>query len=414
MLSVTEAQALILEAVPPRPAEMVPLTPAALGLVLAEDVVSDIDSPPYDKALMDGYAVRSTDLATALPLGVIEEITAGRTPQKTVGPGQTSRIMTGAPLPPGADAVVAVERTRLLEDGRVRVGARNVQPGRNVLPQGREMRRGETVLQAGAVLRPQEFGLLATVGRTTVRAVPAPHIAVLSTGDEVVDASQVPGPGQIRNGNGPMLVAQAARAGAVPRFLGIARDDVGDLRSRIVAGLEGDALVLSGGVSAGKLDLVPGVLQEMGVDAHFHKVEMKPGKPMFFGSRPRRDGGKADTNVCPTVFVFGLPGNPVSALVCFELFVRPAVRALRGEAEPGPRWLSAELTEDYPYRTERPTYHPALLSADEGGWRVRIVPWFGSPDLRALTKANALVLLPVGDHHHRAGEELPVLWTDGL
>src|SRR5262249_49330291 len=134
------------------------------------------------------------------------------------------------------------------------------------------------------------------------------------------------------------------------------------------------------------------------------------------------DGGKADTNVCPTVFVFGLPGNPVSALVCFELFVRPAVRALRGEAEPGPRWLSAELTEDYPYRTERPTYHPALLSADEGGWRVRgegggggvrIVRWFGSPDLRALTQANALVLLPVGDHHHRAGEELPVLWTDG-
>src|SRR5262249_36881367 len=134
--------------------------------------------------------------------------------------------------------------------------------------------------------------------------------------------------------------------------------------------------------------------------------EMEPGKPMFFGTRPRPDR-------TGETFVFGLPGNPVGALVCFELFVRPAVRALHGEAEPGPRLLRAELAEDFPYRTDRPTYHPALLSAGEGRWRVRIVPWFGSPDLRALTRANALALLPAGDHHHRAGQELPVLWTDG-
>src|SRR5437763_12684325 len=160
MLSVSEAQSLILEAVNPLPAETVPLTPAALGLVLAEDVVSDIDSPPYDKALMDGYAIRSADLAKGVnPLAVIEEITAGRTPQKTVGPGQTSRIMTGAPMPTGADAVVAVERTRLLEDGRVRIEEQDVQPGRNVLSRGREMRSGETILRAGAVRRTQEFGL---------------------------------------------------------------------------------------------------------------------------------------------------------------------------------------------------------------------------------------------------------------
>src|SRR5262249_47692064 len=279
-------------------------------------------------------------------------------------------------------------------------------------------RSGETILRAGAVLRPQEFGLLAAVGRTAVRAVPAPRVAVLSTGDEVVDASQVPGPGQIRNGNGPMLVAQAARAGAVLRFLGIAHDEVAHLRSLISEGLEADALVLSGGVSAGKLDLVPSVLQDLGVRPHFHKVEMKPGKPMFFGTRtpsplPSPPGGEGRAFVpsppggegrvrgdARATYVFGLPGNPVSALVCFELFVRPAVRALRGDPEPGPRLLRAVLAEDFPYRTDRPTYHPALLSAGDRGWQVRLVPWFGSPDLRALTRANALALLPTGDHHH--------------
>src|SRR6266542_3165837 len=183
MLSVSEAQSLILEAVHPLPAEMVSLTPAALGLMLAEDIISDIDSPPYDKALMDGYAVRSADLAEGTnSLAVIEEITAGRTPQKTVGKGQASRIMTGAPVPNGADAVVAVERTRLLEDGRVRIEDQDVRPGRNVLSRGREMRTGETILRAGAVLRPQEFGLLAAVGRTAAPAVPAPRVAVLSPG----------------------------------------------------------------------------------------------------------------------------------------------------------------------------------------------------------------------------------------
>lgn len=404
MLSVIEAQSLILQAVRPLDPEDIPLTAAALGLVLAEDVASDLDMPPHDKALMDGYAVRAADLASGhAALAVVEEITAGRTPQYAVGPGQAARIMTGAPLPAGADAVVMIERTRMVE-GRVQAEDAP-RPGQNILPQGREMRRGETVLAAGAILRPQEFGVLATVGRTSVRAVPAPRVAVLSTGDEVVDAAQVPGPGQIRNGNGPMLVAQVARAGGVPCFLGIARDEEEHLRTLVADGLGADALVLSGGVSAGKLDLVPQVLQELGVRPRFHKVEMKPGKPMFFGIRPRPDEA-SDT------LVFGLPGNPVSSLVCFELFVRPALRALRGEAEPGPRLLRAELTEDFPYRTDRPTYYPAALSAGDRGWRVRLVPWFGSADLRGLTRANALALLPVGDHHHQAGQELSVLPMD--
>jgi molybdopterin molybdotransferase len=397
MLTVAEAQAIVLQHARPLPPASVPLTPAVLGAVLAEDVRSDLDMPPHDKALMDGYAVRSADLPDGRgSLAVVEEVTAGRVPARPLGPGQATRIMTGAPLPAGADAVVMVERTRPAGGGRVAVEDRPPQPGQNVMPRGREMKRGEVVLAAGAVLRPQEFGLLATVGRTTARLHPAPRVAVLSTGDEVVEADQAPGPGQIRNGNGPMLCAQVARAGAAPHYLGIARDRLESLRPLVAEGLRADVLVLSGGVSAGVADLVPGVLRDAGVQAHFHKVEMKPGKPVFFGTVGDR-------------LVFGLPGNPVSALVCFELFVRPALRKLAGHADPGPFLVTAALGEDFPYRTDRPTYHPAWLEAAEGGWRVRAVPWFGSPDLRGLTRANAFVLFPPGDHRHRSGATFEVL-----
>jgi molybdopterin molybdotransferase len=293
-----------------------------------------------------------------------------------------------------------VERTRLLDDGRVHVEGRPPRPGDNVLPRGREMRRGEVVLAAGAELRPQELGLLAATGRTEVRVVPPSRVAVLSTGDEVVEAGDSPGPGQIRNSNGPMLTALAARAGARPRYLGIARDRLDSLRPLVEEGLRDDVLVLSGGVSAGKLDLVPGVLQEAGVTAHLHKVEMKPGKPVFFGSRGR-DGRRA--------LVFGLPGNPVSALVCFALFVRPALRRLAGHASPGTDPVAATLAEDFAYRTDRPTYHPAYLEVCEGRSMVRAVPWFGSADLRGLAQANALLVLPAGDHQHKAGGTFPVV-----
>src|SRR5262249_26716227 len=184
-----------------------------------------------------------------------------------------------------------------------------------------------------------------------------------------------------------------------PRYLGIARDNLDSLRPLVKEGLQAAILVLSGGVSAGKLDLVPGVLADLGVQGHFQKVEMKPGKPVFFGTRG-------------ATLVFGLPGNPVSSLACFELFVRPAVRRLRGHVDVGPRIVQARLTEDFPYRTDRPTYHPARLEEGEDGWRVRMVPWFGSPDLRALTQANALAVLPKGDHLHRAGQPCPVLKLD--
>jgi molybdopterin molybdotransferase len=403
VFSVAEAQALVLRHVRPVPPEPMILTTAALGLVLAADVVSDLDMPPYNKSLMDGYAVRCADLPSGQgTLRVIEEITAGRVPRQALGEGQASRIMTGAPIPPGADAVVVVERTRMRDDGCVEIEDRPPHPGQNILPQGAEMGCGDTVLPAGTVLRPQEFGVLATVGRTTLTVFPPPRVAILSTGDELVEPAETPRAGQIRNSNGMMLVARTCRVGGVPRYLGIGRDDPSVLRPLICDGLKAHVLLLSGGVSAGKLDLVPGVLREAGVAAHFHKVEMKPGKPVFFGTARRPGGGD------PTL-VFGLPGNPVSVLVCFELFVRPALRRLCGHAEAGPHLVSAVLSEDFAYRTDRPTYHPARLELSATGRSVRAVPWFGSADLRALTQANALILFPPGDHRHKAGQRFDVL-----
>jgi molybdopterin molybdotransferase len=364
---------------------------------LAEDVASDLDMPPFDKALMDGYALRTADLLeTGAILTVVEEIPAGQTPQKKVGVGQAARIMTGAAMPAGADAVVMIERTELLEGQRVRIHERPAKAGQNILPRGREMRSGETVLAAGAVLRPQEFGLLATVGKATFSIYRQPRVALLSTGDEVVEPPGMPGPGQIRNSNASMLMAQIARAGGLPFYLGIARDTLESLRPLVIQGLTADCFLLSGGVSAGKFDLVPGVLQELGVEPIFHKVAMKPGKPFYFGVRGE-------------TLVFGLPGNPVSSLVGFELFVRPSIRVARGCQQPGPRLLNARLATDYIYKTDRPTYHPAHLEAADNGFRVTPVPWFGSPDLRAVTQANVFAVFPVGENRLREGETVSVL-----
>lgn len=400
MLSVAEAQAVILQCTRPLPPKSIPLTPDALGTVLAEDVVSDVESPPYDKSLMDGYAVRTADLPEGSgTLQIVEEITAGRTPRQIVGAGQASRIMTGAMLPEGADAVIQVERTRSLENDRVEIEGPPIRPGQNILRRASETRRGDIVASARSVLRPQEFGLLAAAGRVKALTHPRPRVAVLSTGDEVVDAPATPGPCQIRNSNGPMLTAQVARAGGVPQYLGIAADRLESLRPLLEEGLRADVLVVSGGVSAGTLDLVPAVLLELGVTQRLHKVHMKPGKPAFVGTRDN-------------VLVFGLPGNPVSAMVCFELFVRPALRRLAGHSDVGPQMVPAVLSQDYKYRTDRPTYHPARLDLGAAGWQVRAAPWFGSPDLRGLTAANAFLLLPEGDHLHRAGEVFPVLRLD--
>jgi molybdopterin molybdotransferase len=408
MLTVGEALSLVLAASDPRPAVEFGLDDT-LDLVLAEDIASDVDSPPHDKSIVDGYAVRSEDLARGpVQLAVVEEIMAGQVPARRIERGESARIMTGAPLPGGADTVIMVERAEAAGGGphslgAVRISQSNVMPGLNVMLRGASLRAGEIALRAGITLRPGEIGLLAEAGHTQARVIPRPSVAVLSTGNELVPAEQKPGPGQIRNSNGPMLSAAVRAAGGEPRSLGIVRDEPAALRRVIAAGLEGDILVLSGGVSAGVLDLVPGVLKELGVRQVFHKVQLKPGKPLWFGTLPASAGQK---------LVFGLPGNPVSSLVCFELFVRPAIARLAGRQFHGHSFLTAGLTKPHQQRGDRPTFHPARWRAAEtesGLATIEPLSWQGSGDLRGLVAANALAYFPPGDRQFETGEIIKLL-----
>lgn len=400
MLSVDEALRLVLERALPLPAVEVEAA-EALDHILAEAIASDIDSPPHDKSIVDGYAVQAGDLLQGLAeLTVIEEVVAGAVPQQVLRSGQATRIMTGAPIPAGADCVVMVERTEAAAGGRVRVQTAPLKPGQNILRRACSMRRGETVLEPGAVLRPSELGLLAEVGRSRVRVIAQPSVAILSTGNELVPPNVTPAAGQIRNSNGPMLAASARKAGAVPIELGIAVDERDELQRAILRGLAADVLVLSGGVSAGILDLVPGVLAELGVEQVFHKVNLKPGKPLWFGTRKAAAPRQQET------LVFGLPGNPVSSLVCFELFVRPAIDHLSGRKTPS-RVITAQLAAEFFHRGERPTYQPGSL--DQDGKRVTPLAWKGSADLRTLASANSLICFPSGDHSHAVGETVRVM-----
>lgn len=405
LLSVDEALARVLQHAHPATPRRVPRD-ASLGLILAETVASDVDSPPWDKSVVDGYAVRAGDV-TQLPcaLEIIEEVMAGAVPALTVGPGQATQIMTGAPIPAGCDAVVMVERTRAEPAaagslGRVVVVEGLPTAGQNILRQGCAMRTGDEVLAPGSELRPGEIGLLAEVGRADVLVHPRPTVAILSTGNELVAPETKPRPGQIRNSNGPMLAALARSVGATPVELGVARDERAALHEAVAAGLKEDLLVLSGGVSAGVLDLVPQVLAELGVREVFHKVRVKPGKPLWFGVL----GEGADARL-----VFGLPGNPVSSYVCFELFVRPAIQRRLGRSQVGLKTQRARLATAHFSRGGRPTYHPADVRLEPDGLTVRPVSWKGSADLRALSQANGLVHFPAEGRTFEPGEMLDVL-----
>jgi molybdopterin molybdotransferase len=407
-------------------------------LVLAEDIVSGVDSPPFDKSLMDGYAVRAADVSAGLAtLEVIEQVTAGQAPQRTVQPGMATQIMTGAPLPNGADAVVRVEDS--LRDGhRVEIRTKPVTPGQNILRQGTALKIGERILSAGAEFTPSRIGALAELGCAMVPARRRPTVAVLATGDELVPVETTPNFGQIRNSNEPMLAAQMSSHGANVVRLGIARDEPEQLAAKIREGLQCDVLVLSGGVSAGTLDLVPSTLAAAGVSQVFHKVDLKPGKPVWFGVRGssgsltpvgRGDGqgqgaGRTSRSASPqpsppmseeqgpehVCYVFGLPGNPVGSLVCCELFVRTAIRRLMGFLPAEPVATPARLVADVRHRSDRPTYHPACLSWTPTGLSARLVTWHGSADLRATVEGNGMVLLPTGEREYQAGEEVAAYW----
>lgn len=387
MLSISAAFDGLLATVAPLDPESHSLS-ECLGLTLAADVAASADSPPFDKALMDGYAVRSVDIVNgAAVLTVVDLITAGQVPTKPVGKGEAIQIMTGAPLPAEADIVVKIEETE--RDGsQVRLTTRLTTPGANILRQGTSVRAGSVVLQAGLKLNASRIGALAELGQSQVPVYRRPTVAILATGDELVAIDEEPGPGQIRNSNQSMLAAQIQAAGAIPIPLGVARDNRPELRAKIEQGLTCDVLVLSGGVSAGMLDLVPSELAAAGVTEVFHKVEMKPGKPIWFGQRQVVTPDRQSRN-----YVFGLPGNPVSSLVCCELFVRTAIRRLMGEPNVLPQSIPARLEHSYSAKADRPTYHPARLTWSEAGPVVALVPWHGSSDLCGTVAANAMVYL---------------------
>ncbi len=391
MISVEEALALIEQHARPLASRRVALGEAA-GLVLAEDVTSDVDSPPFDKAMMDGYAVRSVDRE---PLRqVVEEVAAGAVPRRALTPGTASRVMTGAPLPEGADAVVPVELADMADDHTVRLEQTDPPPGQHVMPQGTALRAGSVALRAGAVLRPLEIAILAETGHNVVPVRPVPRTAVLATGNELVSVGERPSRGQIRDAGRPLVLASLRQLGAPAVDLGIARDDRDGLRRHVAEGLAADVLVISGGVSAGKYDLVPAVLAEAGVENVFHKVAVRPGKPLWFGIKSSNER---------QVLVFGLPGNPVSSFVCFELFVRPAVAALAGRGCFGASVTTASLSHAHDFGGGRTAFLPARITWPEaaglsaGGGpttgslpTVEILPWRGSADLAALAGANGL------------------------
>jgi molybdopterin molybdotransferase len=400
MITVEEALSLVSQHARPLEPRRVALSDA-VGLVLAEDVASDINSPPYDKSLMDGYAVVASDRLAERQ--VLEEVAAGDVPHRPVTPGFATRLMTGAPLPEGADAVVPVEKTELVNETTVRFLQIDPQPGQHVMPLGTSLRAGDVVVRVGALLRPIEIAILAEIGHGMVAVQPRPRVAVLPTGNELVHIGERPAAGQIRNSNGPMLMAAATRAEAEGIELSIARDDLAHLRSLVEEGLAADVLLLSGGVSAGKFDLVPQVLAELGVEQVFHKVAIRPGKPIWFGVK-----GFADRRV----LVYGLPGNPVSSFVCFELFVRPAIARLSGREFSAAHSISAQLSHAYSHRGGRAACLPARTTSTQthsGAVSVEILPWHGSADMATLAQANGLVRLPVDPVSLEAGEMIDVL-----
>ncbi len=374
-----------------------------LGRVLSEDVRSDIDMPPFDKALMDGYALQGTDIASAsgdtpVILDVIEEIPAGTVPQKRVERGQASQIMTGAPVPDGADTVIMVEDTEPHPDAQKVCVLDTTETGRNIARLGEDVRVNQVVLQANTVIRPPEVGILAAVGHVNVEVYRQPVVGIVATGSEVVEPHHKPEPGQIRNSNGYSMVAQVRRSGAQARYLGIVEDDIHALIQTIGEGLETcDIVALSGGVSAGEYDLVQDGMRDLGVEVLFDRIRMKPGKPLTFGVKGARQ-------------VFGLPGNPVSSVVGLELLMRPAIRKMQCMTDVHLPTVRTVLSADFRQTPGRKQFVPAhSVQGKNGVWKSSWVGHHGSADLFSMARANSLFVVNAEDAHVPAGTELDLI-----
>mgnify|MGYP001772553804 CR=1 FL=1 len=406
MVSVDEAQRLITEHVAPLGVEAINvLHDAADGRVLAEDVYGIEPLPDVPKAAVDGYAVRSADGDS--PRRVIAEVTAGATPGLRVEAGTAVRIMTGAPVPDGADAVIAVEHTEERES--ILIVRYTLRAGENIHTIGQDIAAGQRVLARGTTLGVAEIGLLATVGRARAMVYRRPVVAVLATGDEVYEPDGAVFPGGVRDSNRYALMAAAREAGCLALSLGIARDDVNVQRAAILEALDrADVLLTSGGVSMGTRDLIKPLLAELGT-VHFGRIAFKPGKPTTFATIER----PASVRSLP-LLAFGLPGYPVSSLVSFEVFVRPALRRLQGDALPERPRVRVTLRDLIRPSPDRPEYQRAIVSWEDGRLVARSTGRQGSSRLLSMLGANALLIVPAGTEPYLAGAELDALMTGPL
>jgi len=380
---------------------------SSLGRVLAESVVADRDQPPFDRSTRDGFAVRSAEAATG-PLRVVGQIRAGERwtglneAGSTLEPGCAIEIMTGAPVPPGADAVAMIEHVEVAGNS-IRLSAERVlRSGENIVPQGSEARAGDAVLAVGTEIEAAEIALAAACGCASLTVFRRPRVAIIATGDELVDLDATPDEQQIRNSNSYGLTALVARAGGEADRLPIAPDRRDDLERLIAEARNSGLLLLSGGVSMGKYDLVEEVLASMGAEFFFTGVRMQPGKPVVFGRLPA-SGGRREQ------YFFGLPGNPVSTQVTFHCFVEPLLRAMAGAGISPPRFAQATLAEDVIGKPGLTRFLPARLTPGRARSMVRLVGWQGSGDLAANARANCYAVLPPEKIKFMAGEVISVL-----
>jgi len=397
MIQVQEALDKILSQIQFKGVERVPLG-QALGRVLTEDVVSRINNPPLDNSAMDGYAVIAEDIQSATPenpvkLEMVEEIAAGYTAKGTLKPGQTMRIMTGAPIPPGADAVLMQEDTQKDGDSILCLDRADVEE--NIRRAGEDIKIGESVLKKGTTLSPAHIGMLAVIGRSQIAVGQRPTVAILSTGDEILELDETPEGPQIFNSNGHMLAAQIKSAGGIPVYLGIAKDTEEDLMEKFAWALKADIVVSSGGVSVGDYDLVKSTLQKMGQEMLFWKVAMKPGKPLAFGRI-----GKTP--------IFGLPGNPVSSFVSFEQFVRPSLRKVLGCSDLSHKTVQAKLTRTIHKKPGRLHFLSSIVSWADGEYTVTPAGEQGSGILKSAANANGLLIFPLEAEEIKQGQEVAV------
>lgn len=368
--------------------EVVKITDAA-GRALAEPVRSDMDMPPWNKSAVDGYACRHADIGSTLT--VLETVAAGAMPEKTVVPGTCSRIMTGAAVPEGADYVFMLEDSEETEDGKVRFTGR---PGNdNIARAAEDCYSGQTVLKAGQIIKPQEIAVMAVVGAMEVTVSCRPKVGVISTGNELVEPGQIPAGAQIRNSNASQLMAQIARAGATGRYYGIARDEEASIEALLHKAVEeNDVVLISGGVSFGDFDLVPKVMRTLGLTMHFDQVAMQPGKPLTFCTGEKKA-------------VFGLPGNPVSTFVQFEVMVRPFLDRMTGVTVDEPKMMMP-LAADYSRkRAERLAWIPFTVTP---AGEALPVEYHGSAHITALTGAWGLITIPRGQSWIQKGEMVSV------